>query len=230
MRIYKDFKEALPEIKRDLAEMGIKVHPQTYQDKFVGDDPNFATRELQNYIYTITNPRSGDLDPTQPWADAEWKERMIGILGGESDNPGKAWKLRKEVWEQFIQKNGRFAYTYFERFSLFEQVLKVIDQLKVDKASRQLYIGIWLPSDNYKLGGISRIPCTLGYYLQCRKDALHLTYLQRSADFVTHLVNDIYLASMLQRFISDHVEMSVGSFTHWIGSLHIFEKDVAGVF
>ena len=28
MRIYKNFKEALPEIKRDLAEMGIKCWPK----------------------------------------------------------------------------------------------------------------------------------------------------------------------------------------------------------
>ena len=38
MRIYEDFNTALDEIKRDLAEMGITIHPQTMQDKYVADD------------------------------------------------------------------------------------------------------------------------------------------------------------------------------------------------
>jgi len=230
MRIYRNFKEALAEIKRDLAEMGIHVHPQTYQDQFVGDNPDFETLELQNYIYTVTHPTNDDLEPTQPWAEAEWGERCIGINGKGCINPGTAWQLRKDVWEQFIQPNGKFAYTYCERFGLFEQVLRVIDRLQKDPSSRQLFIGMWNASDSTKLGGISRVPCSLGYYVQCRRNALHLTYLQRSADFVTHFVNDVYLAYSLQYFIADRVQMDIGTFTHWIGSLHIFAKDTKGVF
>ena len=74
-RIFKDFREATNEIKRDLAEMGISVHPQTYQDKFVGNDPNFSTFELQNYMYSVSSPLVTDLSPTQPWADREFIER-----------------------------------------------------------------------------------------------------------------------------------------------------------
>ena len=49
-RIYNKFDEALSEIGRDLAEMGISVHPKTWQDKDVSDNPDFETKELQNYI------------------------------------------------------------------------------------------------------------------------------------------------------------------------------------
>ena len=201
MRIYKNFKEALPEIKRDLAEMGIKCWPKTYQDKQVGDNPDFETLELSNYIYTVVNPNVADLEPTQPWADAEWIERKFGIIG-HPVNPGEAYKLRPEVWKEFIGKNGKFAYTYSDRLSWFKQVNRVIARLKEDKDSRQLYIGVWSQEDNTKLGGVSRVPCSLGYLLQCRKDHLNITYLQRSADFATHLVNDIYLAFKLQDFIA----------------------------
>ena len=230
MRIYMNFQEALAEIKRDLAEMGIHVHPQTYQDQFVGDNPDFETLELQNYIYVVTRPDGEDLDPTQPWADAEWAERAIGINAKGYINPGAAWELRRDVWEQFLQPNGHFSYTYNERFGLFEQVLRVIDRLKKDPDSRQLFIGMWNASDSTKLGGISRVPCSLGYYVQCRRNALHLTYLQRSADFATHFVNDIYMAYRLQYLIAEATELETGNFTHWIGSLHIFAKDTEEVF
>jgi len=229
MRIYQNFKEALPEIKRDLAEMGIKVHPQTYQDKFIGDDPDFETLELQNYIYTVVNPNMNDLEPTQPWADAEWSERKAGIQG-EPVNPGEAYKLRKEIWEQFLDESGRFSYTYGERLSTCDQITRVIDRLRVDRDSRQLFVVIWSHRDVMMMGGISRIPCTIGYQFQCRKNKINITYLERSADFATHFVNDVYLAKILQTYVAIESGFVPGTFTHWIGSLHIFNKDVKEVF
>ncbi len=229
MRIYNRFTEALPEIKRDLVEMGIRCHPKTYQDKDVRADPEFATLELQNYIYTVINPSVNDLTPSQPWADREFEERIAGI-DGHPINPGKAWSLRPEVWDQFRMNMGNFAYTYSERLNLYDQVLKVVERLQDDPDSRQLFVSIWTQEDITKLGGISRVPCSIGYQFQYRKNQLHITYLQRSADFITHFVNDVFLAHRLQVFVANEVGVSIGTFTHWIGSLHIFKKDSQGVF
>jgi len=217
MRIYKNFTEALNEIKRDLAEMGIEVHTQTYQDKFIGDNPEFATLELQNYIFTVTQPRAEDLNPTQPWADAEFHERISGI-------PGEAWKLREEIWSEFADN---FGYTYPER--LRGKIDAVIHRIKEDPASRQLFINVWEGEDLGKLGRI-RVPCSLGYHIMVRNGAVNVTYLQRSADFATHLQNDIYLAHRLQRYIADQTGYAVGLYTHWFGSLHVYKKDVKEVF
>lgn len=234
MRIYTDFKEALSEIKRDLAEMGIKVHSQTYQDKYIGDDPEMSSRELQNYIYTVTEPNyQTGLQPTQPWCDAEFEERI-----NPKGNPGEAWELRRDVWEQFIQGDGTFAYHYGERLSW--QVDEIVKTLSQDHDTRQAFMGMWRPHEDIrKTGGVSRVPCTLGYYFQLRKGQLNMTYLQRSGDFATHFVNDIYLAGRMhlhvlgelrteEGFHGDMVEL--GTYTHWLGSLHIFEKDVKEVF
>ena len=229
MRIYKNFEEALSEIKRDVAEMGIKVHSKTYQDKFIGDDPDFESLELQNYIYTVVHTKSGDLEPTQPWADLEWGERLEGISGFPL-NPGEAWLTREKLWREFLQKNGMFAYTYSDRLSWFDQVQRVIKVIQNDPDSRQLFISVWQVSDIKKLGGISRVPCTLGYLVQCRENAIHLTYLQRSADLVTHFVNDIYLAVKLQEYIADETMYPVGRYSHWLGSLHAFKKDTKDIF
>jgi len=233
MRIYKNFEEAMEEIKRDLAEMGIRVHPQTYQDKFVGDNDEFETREITNYIYTVVEPQEYHLKPTQPWAEMEFKERLEGVYGSCicTQNPGKAWLERKDVWEQFLQEDGTFAYTYGERLARSSQLTEVIGRLRTDPDSRQCFISIWDPcTDPRKMGGISRIPCTLGYLVQVRRGKLDLTYLQRSSDFATHLVNDVYLAFLLQEWIAGQVGVPVGNFTHWLGSLHIFAKDTKEVF
>jgi len=230
MRIYQNCQEAFSEIKRDLVEMGIRIHPQTYQDKYVGDNPEFDTMELQDYIYSIINPVVGDIPGVvQPYADEEWLDRCIGI-GGVPLNPGSSWASRKDVWQQFMDKNGKFAYTYPERFAAYNQVREVIDVLKADPDSRQGFISVWRPSDVSRLGGISRVPCTLGYQVQIRRDRVNLTYLQRSCDFATHMANDVFFAIRLQEYLAEQLHREKGKFTHWVGSLHIFRKDGKGVF
>lgn len=226
MRIYKNFHEGLNEVKRDLAEMGIDVHPQTMQDKDVATLEDYETKELQNYIYTVTEPDKslGQLNPTQPWADEEFKER----LDQEFSNPGEAWKSRPEVWRQFLH-NGRFAYTYGDRMG--DSVERLIKEIMLRPASRQLFLGIWDPNDDiFKIGGIERVPCSLGYLFQIRNDKLNMTYFMRSCDFATHMENDIYLAVKLMDHIADMTGYELGNFTHYIGSLHIYKKDVKGVF
>lgn len=225
MRFYGNFKEAFSEIERDLAEMGIKVHPHSYQDKIVKDDLDFETLELQDYIYKVTNPRLEDLEPTQPWAVMEFEERICGV----ALNPGTAWIRRDEVWNQFLESDGKFGYTYSER--MYFQLETLIKEAKDNPDSRQLYLSIWDPNKDYdKLGGRSRVPCSLGYLFQIRKGKLNIKYFMRSCDYVTHFTNDIYLAHRLQRYFAKEVGVEVGDFTHYMGSLHVFQKDVKEVF
>lgn len=226
-------------------EMGIPVHPKTYQDKNIENNPDFDSMELQNYIYTVTEPDYLDLDPVQPWAALEFVERTCG----HQENPGKAWLTRQDVWMEFLEcpkdcyeipvdcpdpcgkkiREGSFAYTYGDR--MFFQLYAIIKELKNNPDSRQLYLGIWDPEiDIHRLGGVSRVPCSLGYLFQARQGKLHMTYMMRSSDFATHFQNDVYLAYRLLDWMAQEVGMPVGRFTHYIGSLHIFRKDGEGVF
>lgn len=226
MRIYKDFRESMSEIRRDLKEMGIKVRTKTYQDKDISGDPLMETLEIQNYVYTVLEPSPDDLDEAhRVWAENEFLER----IDPRGLNPGTAWELRPEVWNQFIEPSGKFAYTYSERIHQVQQIQHIVGAIRRDRNSRQLYMSIWNPEDVYNLG-IRRVPCTLGYYFQVRKNKLNITYLQRSADFVTHFWNDCYLATRMVENISYQTDLAVGTFTHWLGSLHVFNKDVEGIF
>lgn len=225
MRIFSDFAEALNEIKRDLAEMGITVHPQTMQDKFVGDNPDYITKELQCYSYMVKN--AGDslkqLNPTRPWVEQEFSERISGI----PMNPGTAWLSRPDVWNEYLH-DGKFAYTYPERMA--GKLEKIIEEIKKNPDSRQLYLNIWEGSDLQYLGGVSRVPCSLGYLFQVRGGKLHITYMMRSCDYATHFQNDVFLATSLMLYVAYRCDLRPGNFTHFIGSFHIYKKDTEGVF
>lgn len=243
MRIYIDANEMIEETKRDLAEMGILVRPATMQDKYIKGDPNYETQELQNYSYCLLDAKSRDIPGvTQPWADAEFKERItdpwerdgggkrIPFQVPEFINPGEAWKLREEVWSEYMHY-GRLAYTYNELLWKNDQLTKVINRLKEDPDSRQLWISLWNPEkDPDYLGGVSRVPCSLGYGLQVRDGKLNLHYVMRSCDFATHFRNDVYLAIKFLEWVADQTGYPVGSFTHTIFSLHVYRKDIEGVF
>jgi thymidylate synthase len=228
MRIYRNFVEALSEVRRDLGEMGILVHTKSYQNKDISHDDEYSTKELQNYIYQVTNPYLDDLPASKPWVELEFMERISSL----PVNPGTAYLTRKDVWNEFLNKEGKFDYTYNERlhYGKFSQITQAIDTLKKDPMSRQAYISIWDKYDLADSGGYFRIPCSLGYQFQIRRDKLNITYLQRSSDYVTHFTNDIYLAVKLQGFIANELRVAVGTYTHWIGSLHAFKKDLSDVF
>lgn len=223
-----DWEEAQEEIKRDLAEMGIEVRPKTMQDKIIEGNEEYFTKELQNYSYTILDVKSDMITGvSQPWADAEFEER---IDPSGDVNPGKAWEMRKEVWTEFMH-DGKMAYTYNERFWNNNQLRKIIDRLKEDHDSRQLWLSVWDPcEDPDKLGGVSRVPCSLGYNFQFRDGKLNIHYVMRSCDFSTHFRNDVYLAIKLLEYVAKEAGLEVGNFTHSMFSLHVYKKDIEKVF
>lgn len=226
-RMFHNFAEAQNEIMRDLAELSVVVQPETMQDKFVGDDPDFETRELSNYTYTVLDADYRQVDGVHSdWLQQEWEDRLVGDL-----NPGQAWKTRKEVWEEFLegrQYGGRFSYTYSERMG-GAHIQRVIDELAEHPHSRQLWLPVWWPVDETRRGE-RRVPCSLGYHFLNRSGELHVTYMMRSCDFITHYANDVALACALNEYIADKAGLKRGTFTHFVGSLHVYAKDVEGVF
>jgi len=233
-RIFSSIKEAVEEVQRELFEMGIKVAGHSYQDQVVEGKKEFVTTELQAYDFTITAP-----DPVEgitvveewygkdvaDWVFAEFGER-VGLEPKEGFNPGKAWKLRKDVWEQFLGKDGRFSYTYSARMSL--QLDAVIRELRAHPMTRQAIIEIHSNlHDIDRMGGKRRIPCSMFYQFLIRNGALDCIYVMRSSDFLTHFINDLTLAVLLQDWMRTQVMgLSQGNFTMFVSSLHAFQRDM----
>lgn len=238
MRIYRDWPEAQNEIKRDLAELGIRVQPETMQDLWVAENPEFLTKELQNYMYQVTKPDHTEIEGVHAaWVEKEWRDRLAGDL-----NPGHAWKERKDVWEQFLEKPkndyvtpsgqrpyGHFSYSYSERMG-GNYLQSIITELKVHPNSRQLYLPVWDRLVDWRRRGKRRVPCSLGYWFVMRNDKVHLTYMMRSCDLFTHFANDVALASIMLKYVADETDHGVGSLTHFIGSLHVYQRDVETIF
>lgn len=230
MRIYSNSFELMSELGRELNSYGQTVKPKTYQNKVIEGKEEFETKELICQQYCLTS--LGDpvwlfvFSHSKEWADAEFQER---IDTSDIINPGKAWELRKDLWEQFLV-NGKFDYTYNERMVILPYTIQL---LKSDSDTRKAVLPIFNGNgedDTLYYHGNKRIPCSMYYDFLIRQNGkgekvLHICYHQRSSDFVTHFGNDVYLAWRLMEYVAKEVGVKPGYLYHTIDSLHAYKKD-----
>ena len=126
MRIFSNTYELMSEMGRELNSYGQVVKPKTYQNKVIEGNDSFITKEIicqqycltsmpdPQYLFVYTN--------TMEWANEEFKER----INRRMVNPGKAWELNRNMWEQFLDKEGKFDYTYSERINLINKLDNLI--------------------------------------------------------------------------------------------------------
>jgi thymidylate synthase len=220
----------MSEMGRELNSYGQIVKPKTYQNKVIEGNEDFITKELICQQYCLTS--LGDpvwlfvFSHSKEWADAEFQER---IDTSDIINPGKAWELRKDLWEQFLV-NGKFDYTYNERMVILPYTIQL---LKSDSDTRKAVLPIFNGNgedDTLYYHGNKRIPCSMYYDFLIRQNGkgekvLHICYHQRSSDFAQHFGNDIYLAWRLMEYVAQEVGVKPGYLHHTIDSLHIYKKD-----
>lgn len=241
MRIYHDCKEMHSEVRRDLHEMGTHVHPQTMQDMDVADNPDYRTLELSPYSFSILDGSDRhqwikDIKYSHEWCLADFDERTAG----HPINPGNAWKFRADTWRPFIH-DGKFAYTYSERLNVnigdeasgdITALEMITKELERHPDSRQCVLPVfenWTDLPN--LGGTKRVPCSMYYQFMRRAEGLRMIYTMRSSDFATHFPYDIWQGLQLQKYVADMLDIPVGRFTFFTGSLHLYAKDAdPGVF
>lgn len=254
MRIYTDCRELMSEMGRDLWEMGQIVKPKTYQNKVIEGDDNFVTKELICKQYCLTS-----LDEVaylfaytgcKDWAEAEFKER----IDPSRVNPGEAYKLRPQMWEQFLV-NGIFDYSYGERMNqkvLYKEkelplLQAIAEQLAHDPDTRKAVLpifghftrmddveGLIFEEDIDRYDSHARIPCSMYYDFLIRDGKLHICYHERSSDFIQHFGNDVWLAWNLMEYMVELVNallpddadaIEPGYLYHTIDSLHAYKKD-----
>lgn len=230
MRIFSNTHDLMSEMGRELSSYGAIVKPKHYQNKDIEGNEDYITKEIICQQYCLTSMKDPEwlfiYTHDKDWADAEFSER----ISSRPINPGKAWELRKDLWEQFLVE-GKFDYTYSERMvGTIETLIKL---LKYDPDTRKavlpIFNGNWCNDTDY-YDSSCRIPCSMYYDFLIRENArgekvLHICYHQRSSDFIQHFGNDVYLAWRLMEYVAREVNIKPGYLYHTIDSLHAYKKD-----
>ena len=115
MRIYKTIKDALNETFRDLQVRGCTVECKSYQDKKLEGEDRYV-KELMGVAFKIDKPTL-NLKECIEYVFGEDSERIIKYCeqeiedrcSGKPLNPGNSYKIRKDMWSQFLENNSRFC-------------------------------------------------------------------------------------------------------------------------
>lgn len=102
-----------------------------------------------------------------------------------------------------------------------------IEMLRDHANSRQVVIPIFEKRD--LLAASSKrtrdAPCTLTWQFLLRDDELHMIVNMRSNDLWLGTPYDVYCFTTIQRLVADALGASVGTYTHSVGSLHLYRKN-----
>lgn len=104
--------------------------------------------------------------------------------------------------------------------------------LKSDKDTRQAILRFSLPEHQWV--GNKDQTCTLHGNFQIRDDKLHLSITMRSNDLMKGLVYDLpWFVSLMYKMRDELSEtypnLEIGTYTHIVHSMHIYEKDVQAI-
>ncbi len=227
----------IKEVDRDLLVQGISVPVKHYQNKRLeGEDQ--LTKELVGVSFLISKPHqkrkemvefifSEDHERIIKYCEQEFKDRT----SGKELNPGNSYKIRQDMWQKFMVGDGsKFDYTYSERMHWqFENIIKNLEE---DIHSRQALLQVFqAETDNFKMGGDSRIPCSVDYQFLIRNKRLYCIYHMRSNDYFGHFPIDIYVTTRIMEFMVEKLkktypDLKMGSLVYFCGSLHAYNWDL----
>ncbi len=124
----------------------------------------------------------------------------------------------------FAEDNGTAYGAYGTRWGETKQLPKVLELLEAQPDTRRAILSMWRASDLDNQNKLD-LPCTLALQFLIRNNALHCIAYMRSNDLWLGTPNDVYCFTSLQRIIADYLGMDVGTYTHSVGSLHLYTSD-----
>lgn len=179
-----------------------------------------ATYELHDVTIQLNDPtRAVPYGVGRKLNMAIASAEFVQLVGGYSDIHQLA-----AITPRFLDftDDGRLQGAYGPR--LFSQWEHVITKLRADKDTRQAVLPLWRPDE--LLNDSRDVPCTVSLGFFIRDDLLHMKTHMRSNDLWTGLPYDFAVFTALQRTLAHILNLQVGTYTHYVWSLHLYERDV----
>ncbi len=104
-----------------------------------------------------------------------------------------------------------------------DQFENAIRQLTASSTSRRAVIQIFDAEDNAKR--FKEVPCTTTLQFLLREGRLHLIATMRSNDAYLGLPHDVFCFTMLQEMVARIMDVDLGSYRHFVGSMHMYDKN-----
>ncbi len=163
--------------------------------------------EIQNMVLEIANPMG--------------EKRLSDLY--------RRWEFmetyKKELFDQdyFAQVYSRITQLKTKGKIVVNQQQSVISRLAENWYSRRGVIGIWNPPEDLVN---ERPPCVCSLHYYIREEKLCLTSFYRSNDAWLFAPLDMIAITDMQKEVAKELKKTVGSYTHFAVSYHIYDYDI----
>lgn len=200
------------EICRELYSHGTLINGTTELNNF-----SFTLTNINNNIINVRNISKSYLCGELLWYmtarnDIGFIQKFSGFWGRISDDG--------------ITSNSAYGHILFKRHG-FDQVEKIIELLKVDPNSRRAVLNFNVPNKNV-IETKDEI-CTIALQMYIRKGKLNCTGIMRSNDVWLGTPYDVAFFTELQKYIAHRVGVEYGIYTHFVTSIHAYERNFEDV-
>lgn len=203
-----------------------------------GEDTN-GTHELIASGFTVEHPNNM-IDTIRCASTRYAIAELIWYWAGSNSLNwiNKFSNFWNELSDDGETSNSAYGYIIHKKFG-FNQIDKVVKEFKHDKNTRRATIKINTPrtsvfGDLKDLSDTADEFCTLSLQFLIRDDKLDMIVNMRSNDLWTGLPYDsVYFVSImdeiLDRLKDAYPELEKGTYTHFAGSIHIYQRDLKKV-
>ncbi|MFB7741898.1 thymidylate synthase [Streptomyces sp. NPDC056132] len=112
-----------------------------------------------------------------------------------------------------------------ERLSPFERVLELI---RSEHDSKRGYIPVFSATELAVLDNPD-VACLAGLHFLARDGRLHMVCTMRANDLDCGLLSDVFSFTMIQEFAAVQLSLQLGTYTHFIGSAHVCDRNTERV-
>lgn len=184
-------------------------------------------KELINYSFTLDNPRNRIISFKDRLTNPFYLVgELLWYLSGSNRLDfiayySKFWNRCSDDGETLNSAYGFRLFSSKHPAINFNQVDHIVTLLKNDSYTRQAVLHFKTPSNISTNDEV----CTLSMQFLLRDNKLHANTVMRSNDINFGMTYDVYFFTFLQELIAVKLDVELGSYTHFVGSLHLYEKD-----
>jgi len=184
------------------------------------------TIEIQSFCFQISNPSPSfilykNLDFNYP----SLIMKRLQILNGTADIKALCF-YDSSIENKLDPLTGLYDGAYGPRIKF--QIDYMYQLLKREPTSRRAAISIYNQNDQNKNLTFD-VPSTVCLQFLLRKNKLNLICYMRSNDFWNGLPFDVGIFGFLQEVMASWLKVKLGTYTHFVGSAHIYLKDLQKV-
>lgn len=154
-----------------------------------------------------------------PYSDDEETKRKMKEEPDLGPIYGSSWRRFGRA-SAYDRKNCRWLVT--ERV---DQLKRIVDTLKSNRDSRQMVCVAWNPLNSHLM---SLVPCHFAWRVHTIGGKLHLSWFQRSCDFVLGIPSNMASYATLLHLLSLESNIPMGTVTGHLDNVHVYKDHVDG--